>query len=176
VIDRLGRVAFLAHAQRCPCNTALGDRALFSRPGVQGLSGSRRDFTPSVWVRPRFERLVSEQARLGQGAFPQAETLRERLRQKLACSWAHGQENLALVSGTSHALTHLALSFPWRPGDGPGPVPGRVSSQRHAVACGSALVSVARELALARRCNQGPRSRARSARRPAEARAYAWSV
>src|SRR5687767_6356015 len=97
---------------------ALGDRALFPDLAAKVYLGHAAISPPSVWVRAAIEQLLSEQARLGQGAFPQAEALRERLRQKLALLLGTRAENLALVSGTSHALTHLALAFPWRPGDG----------------------------------------------------------
>lgn len=62
-------------------------------------------------------RVLGMQAELGQGLFPEAEALRARVRTKLAAVLGTRPENVALTSGTSHSLTQLALSFPWRSGD-----------------------------------------------------------
>jgi len=81
-------------------------------------------------------RALGWQVRFGQGMFPEAELLRERVRAKLAVVLGTRAENVALTSGTSHALTHLALSFPWRSGDGVvlfhGEFPANVSPWRAA--------------------------------------------
>lgn len=96
----------------------IGDKAPF--PELLGRAYlSHAAIAPaSVWVQAAVARVLRTQARLGQGIFPEAEALRERLRTKLGRLLGTSAENIALVSGTSHALSHLALSLPWRSGDG----------------------------------------------------------
>lgn len=97
---------------------ALGDRALFPDLGAKAYLSHAAIAPASIGVQAAVARVLGAQARLGQGMFPEAEALRERVRTKLAVLLGTRAENVALTSGTSHALSHLALSFPWRAGDG----------------------------------------------------------
>lgn len=115
---------------------ALGDRALFPELSVRAYLSHAAVSPASLWVQAAVERMLGLQARLGQGMFPEAELLRGRVRQKLGLLLGTRAENVALVSGTSHALSHLALGFPWRSGDGvvlfQGEFPANVTPWREA--------------------------------------------
>jgi len=97
---------------------AFGDRAPFPELLAKAYLAHAAISPASVWVQAAVERMLGAQARLGQGMFPEAEALRERLRTKLGLLLGTRGENVALAAGTSHALSALALAFPWRAGDG----------------------------------------------------------
>src|SRR6187402_1852985 len=115
---------------------ALGDRALFPELSVRAYLSHAAVSPASLWVQAAVERMLGLQARLGQGMFPEAELLRGRVRTKLGALLGTHAENVALASGTSHALSHLALGFPWRSGDGvvlfQGEFPANVTPWREA--------------------------------------------
>lgn len=96
---------------------ALGDRALFPDLEAKAYLSHAAISPASSRVQAAVASMLDVQARLGQAVFPEAEALRERVRTKLAALLGTAAENVALVSGTSHALSHLALCFPWRAGD-----------------------------------------------------------
>ncbi len=108
----------MAHSPGDDRRPALGDRALFPDLEAKAYLSHAAIAPASIGVQAAVARMLGVQARLGQGIFPEAEELRERVRAKLARLLGTGAENVALASGTSHALSHLALSFPWRSGDG----------------------------------------------------------
>ena len=98
-------------------NPRLGDRSLFPQLGASAYLSYAAIAPPSRPVVDAVERALAEYARQGQGAFSYWAEQRERLREQLATLLGARADNVALVSGTSHGLTHLALAIPWRAGD-----------------------------------------------------------
>src|SRR5690606_31310596 len=86
---------------------ALGDRALFPDLEAKAYLSHAAISPASSRVQAAVASMLDVQARLGQAVFPEAEALRERVRTKLAALLGTAAENVALVSGTSHALSHL---------------------------------------------------------------------
>ena len=95
----------------------LGDRSLFPELNARAYLSYAAVAPPSLVVIEAVQRALSEYARHGQGAFGYAAEQRERLREQLGLLLGTRADNIALVSGTSHGLTHLALAIPWRAGD-----------------------------------------------------------
>lgn len=96
---------------------ALGDRSLFPELAARAYLNHAAVAPPSRVVIEAVERALTQYARLGQGAFSDWAEQRERLREQLGVLLGTRADNIALVAGTSHALTHLALAIPWQAGD-----------------------------------------------------------
>lgn len=95
----------------------LGDRSLFPSLGFSSYLGHAA-ISPGHLVSERAVlRCVSDLSRHGAAAFPAYAAQRERLRTSLGELLNAPAQHLALTSGTTASITHLALSLPLGPRD-----------------------------------------------------------
>jgi cysteine desulfurase / selenocysteine lyase len=95
----------------------LGKRNLFPDLEADAYLSHAAISPVSSRVARAVEEVTRDYARRGQAAFLDWHAQRERLREKLAAFIGTTAENVALASGTTRAISALALSLPWRSGD-----------------------------------------------------------
>src|SRR5512138_3673260 len=97
---------------------ALGDRSLFPELAARAYLNHAGISPPSLLVQRAVEEVVRAYARGGAQAVTFAIAMRRRLREQLARLVGGDARDVALTSGTSAGIQAIALSFPWRAGDG----------------------------------------------------------
>jgi len=106
-----------ASAGQARSGPRLGDRSLFPDLEARAYLSYAAVAPASLPVIQAVSAALADYARLGQGAFPLWAMRRERLRQKLGELLGVSSNDLGLSSGTTRAITDLALAIPWREGD-----------------------------------------------------------
>jgi cysteine desulfurase / selenocysteine lyase len=96
----------------------LGDRSLFPALSARAYLNHAAMAPPSVPVLCAVEQFMSDHAAGGASAFGRWHVQREILRADLATMMGCGPEDLGFVANTTAGVTHVALGFPWEPGDG----------------------------------------------------------
>lgn len=96
---------------------ALGDRSLFPALQAQAYLAYAATAPASSLVKAAVNRVVDSYAERGNVAFLDWVEQRERLREKLGQLIGAPGSDIALTSGTTRAISDLALSLPWRAGD-----------------------------------------------------------
>ncbi|HWA76926.1 MAG TPA: aminotransferase class V-fold PLP-dependent enzyme [Polyangiaceae bacterium] len=95
----------------------LGNRSLFPTLEADAYLSHAAISPVSSRVARAVQEVTSDYARRGQAAFLDWHAQRERLREKLAAFLGTSPENVALATGTTRAISSLALSLPWQRGD-----------------------------------------------------------
>ncbi len=95
----------------------LGDRTLFPALAARAYLAHAALSPPSAPLRASVDAHLDALATHGAGAFGGAVAQRERVRTKLASMINASVREIALVPNTSLGVTHVAMAFPWKPGD-----------------------------------------------------------
>lgn len=96
----------------------LGDRSLFPDLGDLIYLNHAAISPPSRPVQQAVTQALTDYATQGAGAFGPSVATRQRLKARLGRLLGVPAADLALTSGTTAGVQAVALSHPWRPGDG----------------------------------------------------------
>jgi selenocysteine lyase/cysteine desulfurase len=98
-------------------SAALGERTLFPTLEASAYLAHAAISPPSIAVTGAVHKLLDAYGKRGVRAFGQWDKQREGLRERLAQLLGARAEDVALVAGTTRAITDVAFAIPWQPGD-----------------------------------------------------------